>query len=91
LVLTVTSKERSVTMESAAESRAASLMVISIGVTRVGRGASGDPPFRYVPKERQYGMQIVLPMVGLMTSLDVGEGVPMDVWPTPPTPTEEAD
>ena len=58
---------------------------------RLVRPAKGEPPFRYVPKEKGHAVQVVLPMVGLMTSLDVKEGEPMDVWPAPPAPAEEAD
>jgi hypothetical protein len=54
-------------------------------------GNDQSEAFRYVPKGEGQAVQVVLPMVGPMSSLDVKEGEPMDVWAESVAPTEEGE
>lgn len=55
---------------------------------RLVRPVEGDPPFRYVPHEKDRAMQVVLPLVGPETSLSVSTGVPLEVWTHAISPKE---
>jgi hypothetical protein len=54
---------------------------------RLVRPVKGDEPTRYVPREEGRAIEVILPSMAVVTSLDAPVGVPMEVWaPPPPEP-----